>query len=314
MGCVHPALTKEEQKAIEHSTRWDRQLLDENKQDQKQVKLLLLGTGESGKSTILKQMQILHENGFAYNEVSRFQSVVRRNVVECMQALIEGADKLFKIEFENEGSKESKEFMKTLDPHVANFWTNDIVTHIHQLWPNEPAISKTFASRNKIPQIYDSAAYLFENIDRIAKQDYSPTPQDILRARLRTCGIVEKSFDIHGVAFTFLDVGGQRSERRKWIHCFDHVTSIIFVAAISEFDQVLYEEEDENRFDEALNVFEEICNHECLLDTAMILFLNKIDIFQEKIKHTDFKKSFKDFTGDPKSFKDTSSYLEKKVS
>lgn len=38
-----------------------------------------------------------------------------------------------------------------------------------------------------------------------------------------------------------VDVGGQRSERRKWIHCFENVTSIIFLAALSEYDQVLYE-------------------------------------------------------------------------
>ena len=38
------------------------------------------------------------------------------------------------------------------------------------------------------------------------------------------------------------DVGGQRSERRKWIHCFESVTSIIFCTALSEYDQVLLEE------------------------------------------------------------------------
>lgn len=38
------------------------------------------------------------------------------------------------------------------------------------------------------------------------------------------------------------DVGGQRSERKKWIHCFEAVTSIIFCVALSEYDQVLLEE------------------------------------------------------------------------
>lgn len=44
-----------------------------------------------------------------------------------------------------------------------------------------------------------------------------------------------------------VDVGGQRSERRKWIHCFENVTSIIFLAAVSEYDQVLYESENDVR-------------------------------------------------------------------
>ena len=42
-----------------------------------------------------------------------------------------------------------------------------------------------------------------------------------------------------------VDVGGQRSERRKWIHCFENVTSIIFLVALSEYDQVLFESENE---------------------------------------------------------------------
>lgn len=44
-----------------------------------------------------------------------------------------------------------------------------------------------------------------------------------------------------------VDVGGQRSERRKWIHCFENITSIIYLAAISEYDQVLYENENDVR-------------------------------------------------------------------
>lgn len=45
-----------------------------------------------------------------------------------------------------------------------------------------------------------------------------------------------------------VDVGGQRSERRKWIHCFENVTSIIFLVALSEYDQILFESENEVRY------------------------------------------------------------------
>jgi len=44
-----------------------------------------------------------------------------------------------------------------------------------------------------------------------------------------------------------VDVGGQRSERRKWIHCFENVTSIMFLVALSEYDQVLVESDNEVR-------------------------------------------------------------------
>ena len=47
--------------------------------------------------------------------------------------------------------------------------------------------------------------------------------------------------------FRMVDVGGQRSERRKWIHCFENVTSIIFLVALSEYDQILFESDNEVR-------------------------------------------------------------------
>lgn len=40
------------------------------------------------------------------------------------------------------------------------------------------------------------------------------------------------------------DVGGQRSERKKWIHCFEGVTAIIFCVALSGYDLVLAEDEE----------------------------------------------------------------------
>lgn len=85
------------------------------------------------------------------------------------------------------------------------------------------------------------------------------------------------------------DVGGQRNERKKWIHCFDEVTAVIFVAAISEYDQVLYEDNTQNRLVEAINLFEEICNSRWFEKTSMILFLNKRDLFEDKIAIKDIR-------------------------
>ena len=81
----------------------------------------------------------------------------------------------------------------------------------------------------------------------ISDSGYLPNLQDILRTRVRTSGIVEEKYKIDGVDFSMYDVGGQRNERKKWIHCFDNVTAVIFVAAISEYDQVLYEDTTANR-------------------------------------------------------------------
>ena len=88
------------------------------------------------------------------------------------------------------------------------------------------------------------------------------------------------------------DVGGQRNERRKWIHCFDNVDCVFFVASLSEFDQCLYEDETKNRFDEALELFAQIANSKWFAKTSIILFLNKRDLFEQKLAEG---KTFGDF-------------------
>jgi len=101
---------------------------------------------------------------------------------------------------------------------------------------------------------------------------------------VRTLGIVEHTFEIEGNKFKMFDVGGQRNERKKWIHCFEGVTSVLFVGVLSEYDQVLYEDAGVNRMMETLVLFDEICNSTWFKETAMILFLNKRDMFEDKIK------------------------------
>uniref|UniRef100_A0A0A9Z878 Guanine nucleotide-binding protein G(O) subunit alpha n=1 Tax=Lygus hesperus TaxID=30085 RepID=A0A0A9Z878_LYGHE len=129
------------------------------------------------------------------------------------------------------------------------------------------------------------------------RNGYIPTEQDVLRSRVRTTGIVENEFTIESNSFKMFDVGGQRNERKKWIHCFENVTAVIFVAAISEYDQKLYEDESVNRMVEALNLFEEICNSRWFHNTSIILFLNKRDIFNVKIQKTRLSTFFPDFPG-----------------
>lgn len=82
-----------------------------------------------------------------------------------------------------------------------------------------------------------------DDLDRLGRKDYMPTEQDILRTRVKTTGIVEVHFSFKNLNFKLFDVGGQRSERKKWIHCFEDVTAIIFCVAMSEYDQVLHEDE-----------------------------------------------------------------------
>ncbi|VDN18279.1 unnamed protein product [Gongylonema pulchrum] len=114
------------------------------------------------------------------------------------------------------------------------------------------------------------------------------------------------------VSSKVFDVGGQRSQRKKWIHCFDDAKAVIFVAALSEYDQVLSEDNTTNRLQESLLLFQQICNNRFFLETNIILFLNKKDVFLEKIaKGRSLKTAFPEYNGDD-TFDAYAKYIEKK--
>lgn len=289
MGLCGSKMTEEERRSKELDQANKRDF----DQESSKIKLLLLGAGESGKSTIFKQMKILYGLGYTQEEKKEHTLVVYANVIHSMKTLLKAAD-TFGLEVSCPDSKavvtdvsENAEVGEELGGHLKALWA-------------DAAIQETYERRAEF-QLYDSADYYLDSIDRIMDADYICTDEDILKSRVRTSGIVEEKYKIDGVDFVMFDVGGQRNERKKWIHCFDDVTAVIFVAAISSYDQNLYEDSTTNRVHEATELFDEICGSRWFDNTSMILFLNKKDLFEKKIKRVDIrnpeKELFMDYDG-----------------
>ena len=254
-------------------------------EDAKVIKMLLLGAGESGKSTIFKQMKIINKDGYSREERLAFKSIVWSNTIVSMKLLASSFDKI-PDEVEDPNVKALLDRLETATEEEEKLTLGveeggTVGELIKQMWDNDK-IKFYFDNRSKF-QLNDSAEYYFNALDRISEESYEPNEQDVLRSRVRTTGIVQSDFAIKGVKFSMFDVGGQRNERRKWIHCFDNVHAVVFVAALSEFDQVLYEDESQNRMCEALDLFKQISNSKWFAETAMILFLNKNDLFEIKL-------------------------------
>ena len=109
---------------------------------------------------------------------------------------------------------------------------------------------------------------------------------------------------------TIVDVGGQRTERKKWLHCFDCVDSVIFVAALSTYDQVTSDFPKENLMLESLRLFSAICNSRWFASTPMLLFLNKKDVFYEKIVYSPITKCFPEYSEVEEDFDLAARYIQ----
>jgi len=275
------------------------QVKEQRKKDEetttKGFKLVILGALESGKSTIAKQMRILYQDGFSDTERISYKEVVFANTVQSMAQILK-AMKSLNISYDNPEREEDERIVRSASPGM---WyidiSKDIGAALKRLWEDD-GVKKCYA-RSREYYLYDTAAYYFDALDRLCTPDYLPTEQDVLHTRVKTTGILETPLECKGLQITLVDVGGARSERKKWIHCFENVTAIIFCASLSAYDQLLAEDEDTNRMKESLNLFEALCNNPFFSKTPVILFLNKKDLFERKITRSDLTICFAEYEG-----------------
>ena len=315
-----------------HSTKLNTRLRKDFRRECGIIKLLLLGTGHSGKSTILKQMKLIHLSsdhfgpGFTENEKFAAKVAIYLNIVDAMVSMIEAINQLsiegLEILVNNDGGEEHMNYLAntilsygSAIRHAIHRMDLDSICQenfdaiipnenetycLKEMWSSQ-TIQAVYAKRNEL-QISDSTYYFMSSLDRIYKEEYVPTNEDILRARVKTTGVVRVEFTLElfnrNVPLHIFDVGGQRSEREKWITCFDNVTCIFYVISISEYDEVLEEDKATKRMAESLRLFGDILDHNSFLSTSIVVFFNKYDLFVEKISTgRSIKVAFPDYDG-----------------
>ncbi|XP_034451000.1 guanine nucleotide-binding protein subunit alpha-12a [Hippoglossus hippoglossus] len=301
----------QEREARRRSREIDAMLARERRAVRRLVKILLLGAGESGKSTFLKQMRIINGQEFDQKALLDFRDTIYENILKGMRVLVDARDKLGiswqSCENEKQGmlvmSWEGRVGASGVEPGEFQLY----VTALSALWA-DAGIEEAYTRRAEF-QLSESVKYFLDNLDRIGQPNYRPSKQDILFARKATKGIVEHDFVIKKIPFKMVDVGGQRSQRQKWFQCFDGITSILFMVSSSEYDQVLMEDRRTNRLVESMNIFETIVNNKLFLNVSIILFLNKTDLLVEKIRTVDIRKNFPEFRGDHRRLEDVQAFL-----
>ena len=308
----------------------------EENNDPKELKVRLLGAGESGKSTVLQQLKILRKNGFTEAEMYSYVPIIYGNIIEIGKGLLAAREK-FDLPLDNGLTQQEVDELMAFrfDTNISKNLIDDstdvipegmdaplsqggaaaqnsvLPSHFHailrKLWSSKTTQSLLRSTRSSSFYLMDSTPYFMneKNLQRIFGTEssddtyrYKPSLQDILRSRQKTSGIFDTHFDMgSNLKFHIYDVGGQRSERKKWIHCFDNVTLAIFCVSLSEYDQFLLEDKSQNRFQESLILFENIVNSRWFARSSIVLFLNKIDLFAEKLKIKPLENYFPDYTG-----------------
>ncbi|KAF7332155.1 Heterotrimeric G-protein alpha subunit [Mycena kentingensis (nom. inval.)] len=336
----------------------DRTIQEDSKRFKKECKILLLGSGESGKSTIVKQMKIIHQKGYDVQERTVFRAVIYRNVLDSAATLARVVRRVGVERIATEGEEVRKYVgvllsafpTRIMDPGgdsdadgstTSGSWTGtvgtldssavevgvdpvpftrdgygggmplgrtptntvgdgpldaDVLAQTHAVLT--PALADAIWHLCRLPAVeemtdghpgefylMDSASYFFNSIHRIAAPTYVPNEEDVLRARAKSTAIIETRFYMGDLSIHMFDVGGQRSERKKWIHW-----RVVYHCVLEEEKRV-------NRMRESLYLFESIINSRWFLRTSVILFLNKIDVFKRKLPKIPLSRFFPEFAG-----------------
>ena len=228
---------------------------------------MIFGVSKSGKSTLFKQIKRIQRGEIEMAEKEESKHVIRMNLVEGMLVLLQQAHKLFEQDkIKNKDCQIKMENLETLTAIQEIVEYNSVVSqehdgirngtdyekdeesamirlgeHLALLWENE-GVQATYNKRDGIFSFPDNLDYFFDKVECIMAPDYIPDDEDVIKVRMRTTGMIIYEYEIDPksaeILIQIVDVGGARNERKKWIHQFSGIHSIIYVAALNHYVSV----------------------------------------------------------------------------
>eukprot|EP01083_Nonionella_stella_P205878 749313_1 len=280
-------------------------MAEAQRDESKYKKLLFLGPGGSGKSTIFKQLQWVHGGGYN-NEFSNLcKTKIHSQIITQMKHAIK-----YYLTDNNQQQDIAQAIQKINNYNNELNLTKEIAESISFIWKNDNRLTDIFTIHHTKKVLDETTEYFWNDIDRISTSDYIPNRMDIVNVRNATIGITQQKFVIDDVHFHIFDVGGQRSERKKWINLFEGVDGIVFVVSLSCYNEVMFEDENMNRMTDALELFDDIINKNIFIETPIILFLNKKDLFEKKIHLIPLSVCFNEYDKQPPKEEPSTEYQE----
>ncbi|KAF4598482.1 Guanine nucleotide-binding protein subunit alpha-12 [Pleurotus pulmonarius] len=288
---VRKARFAQEAQALETSKRIDAELNAKRIALQKKppVKVLVLGQSESGKTTTIKNFQMTYARQAWAEERNSWRPIIYLNIVRSVNYIttILGPE---------------PDALRCKDDIIA-LWSDDTVQDL--------------LARHNV-KVRDIPGFFLDDVDRIASRGYEPSDKDIVRARLRTLGVQEYRFSLDTAdgpqtEWVMYDVAGCRTQRAVWIPYFTDVTTILFLAPISAFDEWIYEGHRVNRLEDTYMLWKMLCESRLLTHVQIILFMNKCDLLAKKLKDKRIKvrEYVLDFGNRPNDFKTVTEFFHK---
>ena len=255
------------------------------------IALVIVGTGGSGKSTVVKQFRA--HFGSPYNIIERrtWASRIRSNILSDLLLCARRAQR-----------RVGQPGAPAVDQALIDAL---VAAPLGSIAEQVSAIKKALASsavgcrcNDSIEHFSAQMPYFHDHMDRIATEDYSASDQDILYCPSSTLGVTTYDFNANGTEFHVVDCGGQRSQRRKWLRFFSEATAVLFVSSLDDYWHAQSGDEQRNKLRESIETFAETINSKALQDRCVCLFLNKTDLLEDSLKTRPFRRFFPSFDAD----------------
>ncbi|KAI8913354.1 guanine nucleotide binding protein, alpha subunit, partial [Gorgonomyces haynaldii] len=270
----------------------DNQLKLEGKRNSEEVlTLLLLGPADSGKSTVLRQMVLIHRNGFSPNEIQEAKEWILNVTLKTIQQVLMCC-MAYQVDWDN---------LQDTVTEIVQYHNEDTIPS--KILENCRVLGSNATFQDAAHQLVETGAHETESfylnhIDRICQDSFSPTDEDMLRMRKPTQKMTENMFRVDSKPWRVIDVAGQHDKRQKWTSFLDRsVTSIIYVFSCAAFDQFVVERPDLNRIEDALELFHSLVQNPALKIKSVIVFMNKFDLLQKKMERVSVKDMIKRYKG-----------------
>lgn len=249
-------------------------------------KVLLLGSSDSGKTTLLRQMKILYYGGFQDKEYIEAVINIRRNLKDFVICIFRELSDQAKAKYQTFYS-----FIETWSEVTT--YTVPMVKEFQEFW-KDSEVQVLYESSKMVPSNID---YFLGDLERVLADNYFPTNEDMLKMRVVTRSVSATVFEKDGQRIHFFDVSGLSYHRTKWTCYFEAVETILFVTSLSCYNQTLVEDPNINRAQDSIALFEKVCNIDLLKNTAIVILLNKTDLFKKKVKNVSIKDYFPGYEG-----------------